>query len=46
MDLPIEAFELELVGWLGAQDAPDVSDVAFWSRRFGEAGLLAPAWAP
>ena len=43
---PIEAFDRELAAWLDAPDAPDPSDSVAWSRRLGEAGLLAPDWAP
>lgn len=44
-DLSIDAFERELASWLDAADAPDVSDSGAWSRRLGQAGLLAPSWA-
>jgi alkylation response protein AidB-like acyl-CoA dehydrogenase len=43
---PIDAFERELAAWLDMPDAPAASDARAWTRRLGEAGLLAPGWAP
>ena len=45
-DQTVGDFARELEASLDAPDAPDVSDSAAWSRRFGGAGLLAPTWAP
>ncbi len=42
----IEEFERELVAWLDAVDAPDFANSVAWSRRLGEARLLAPGWPP
>ncbi len=41
----IEAFERELVAWLDAADAPKCADSVAWSKRLGQARLLAPDWA-
>ena len=41
-----EELAKELAAWLDDPAAPAFSDAVAWSRRLGEAGLLAPAWAP
>ena len=40
-----EELASELSAWLDDPSAPAFADAAAWSRRLGEAGLLAPAWA-
>jgi acyl-CoA dehydrogenase len=45
-DQPIEVFDRELAQWLDAPDAPASGETLAWMKRLGEAGLLAPGWAP
>ena len=45
-DQSLDAFERELADWLDAPGVPAPGDAVGWMRRLGEAGLLAPDWAP